>query len=62
MAMKHISIGGLDVSRVGLGAISMFDTVADRIELNAKQIELLNNLTPAAGERHDEGNMAVIDR
>jgi hypothetical protein len=21
-----------------------------------------NNLTPAAGERHDEGNMAVIDR
>ena len=60
--MKHISIGGLDVSRVGLGAISMFDTVADRIELNAKQIELLNNLTPAAGERHDEGNMAVIDR
>ena len=26
------------------------------------QIERLNNLTPAAGERHDEGNMAVIDR
>jgi diketogulonate reductase-like aldo/keto reductase len=35
---------------------------ADRIELSAKQIERLNNLTPAAGERHDEGNMAVIDR
>src|SRR5437016_3801154 len=35
---------------------------ADRIELNAEQIERLNNLTPAAGERHDEGNMAVIDR
>jgi hypothetical protein len=24
--------------------------------------ERLNNLTRAAGERHDEGNMAVIDR
>ena len=35
---------------------------ADRIELSAQQIEQLNNLTPAAGERHDEGNMAVIDR
>jgi len=35
---------------------------ADSIELNAEQIERLNNLTPAAGERHDEGNMAVIDR
>ena len=38
------------------------NTAADRIELSAGQIERLNNLTPAAGERHDEGNMAVIDR
>jgi len=29
---------------------------------HAPDIALLNNLTPAAGERHDEGNMAVIDR
>ena len=35
---------------------------ADRLELNAAQIGRLNKLTPAAGERHDEGNMAVIDR
>jgi aryl-alcohol dehydrogenase-like predicted oxidoreductase len=35
---------------------------ADRLELSAEQIERLNNLTPAAGERHNEGNMAVIDR
>jgi hypothetical protein len=35
----------------------------DRIELSAKQIERLNNnLTPATGERHDQRNMAVIDR
>src|SRR6476661_2462839 len=33
---------------------------ADRLELSAKQIERLNKLTPAAGERHDEGNMAAI--
>ncbi len=35
---------------------------ADRVMLSAKQIERLNNLSPAAGERHDEGNMAIIDR
>jgi aryl-alcohol dehydrogenase-like predicted oxidoreductase len=38
------------------------NTAADRVELSAKQIERLNNLTPAIGERHEEGNMAVIDR
>jgi aryl-alcohol dehydrogenase-like predicted oxidoreductase len=38
------------------------NTAADRIELSAEQVERLNNLTPAAGERHDEGNMASIDR
>jgi aryl-alcohol dehydrogenase-like predicted oxidoreductase len=35
---------------------------AEHVELSAKQIERLNNLQPAAGERHEEGNMAVIDR
>ena len=38
------------------------NTAADGIELSAQQVERLNHLTPAAGERHDEGNMAVIDR
>ena len=38
------------------------NTAADGIELSAHQVERLNHLTPAAGERHDEGNMAVIDR
>jgi aryl-alcohol dehydrogenase-like predicted oxidoreductase len=38
------------------------NTAADGIELSADQIARLNNLTPAAGERHDEGNMAVVDR
>ena len=38
------------------------NTAADGIELSPDQIERLNNLTPAAGERHDEANMAGIDR
>jgi aryl-alcohol dehydrogenase-like predicted oxidoreductase len=38
------------------------NTAADGVELNAEQIQRLNNLTPATGERHDEANMAVIDR
>jgi aryl-alcohol dehydrogenase-like predicted oxidoreductase len=38
------------------------NTAADGIELSAEQIERLNNLTPATGERHEEANMAVIDR
>ena len=37
------------------------NTAADGIELSAQQIERLNNLPPAAGERHDEANMAAID-
>jgi aryl-alcohol dehydrogenase-like predicted oxidoreductase len=38
------------------------NTAADAIELSAAQLDRLNNLTPAAGERHDEANMASIDR
>jgi aryl-alcohol dehydrogenase-like predicted oxidoreductase len=38
------------------------NTAADQLELSPQQIERLNNLSPAAGERHDEGNMAAIDR
>src|SRR2546426_8656343 len=38
------------------------NTAADRIELSAEQIERLNDLTPATGERHEEANMSTIDR
>jgi aryl-alcohol dehydrogenase-like predicted oxidoreductase len=37
-------------------------TAADGIELSHDQLKRLNNLTPASGERHDEANMASIDR
>src|SRR4051812_25295440 len=38
------------------------NTAADGIELSPEQIDRLNDLTPAAGERHDETNMAAVDR
>jgi hypothetical protein len=34
----------------------------DALDLSAEQVERLNNLTPATGERHEEANMAAIDR
>jgi aryl-alcohol dehydrogenase-like predicted oxidoreductase len=38
------------------------NTAADGIELSSEQIERLNDLTPAAGERHDEANMSAVER
>jgi aryl-alcohol dehydrogenase-like predicted oxidoreductase len=38
------------------------NTAADDIELSVDQIGRLNDLTPAAGERHDEVNMSIVDR
>src|SRR5881275_2803639 len=38
------------------------NTAADQLELSAEQIERLNNLTPAAGERHEEAQMTAIGR
>ena len=35
---------------------------SDRVELSAEQIERLNDLTPATGERHDKANMATVER
>jgi aryl-alcohol dehydrogenase-like predicted oxidoreductase len=38
------------------------NTAADAIQLSDDQLDRLSNLTPASGERHDEANMASIDR
>ena len=35
---------------------------ADAVELSPDQLDRLDNLEPAAGERHDEATMASIDR
>jgi len=37
------------------------NTAADGIELSREQLQRLNDLTPAAGQRHDEANMSVVD-
>jgi aryl-alcohol dehydrogenase-like predicted oxidoreductase len=38
------------------------NTAADSVVLSAEQLDRLNNLTPAAGQRHNEQSMATIDR
>ena len=38
------------------------NTAADRIRLSDSQLNRLSNLAPAAGDRHDQANMASIDR
>jgi aryl-alcohol dehydrogenase-like predicted oxidoreductase len=38
------------------------NTAADGVVLTADQLDRLDALTPAAGERHDETNMAAVDR
>ena len=38
------------------------NVAADAVELNAEQMAKLDNLTPAAGEHHNEAQMKMIDR
>ena len=40
--MKHISIGGLDVSRIGLGAMSMSGYYLDRDSSDAESIRTIH--------------------
>ena len=64
-ALAWILTRGDDIAPIpGTRRVSRVEenTAADGIELTADQIERLNNLEPAAGERHDEANMASIDR
>ena len=38
------------------------NTAADAVEISTAQLEALNNLTPAAGEHHNEEQMAMYER
>jgi aryl-alcohol dehydrogenase-like predicted oxidoreductase len=38
------------------------NSAADALQLTAEQVTRLNGLAPASGDRHAEGDMAVIDR
>ena len=65
VALAWLLAQGDDVAPIpGTKRVSRVDenTAADQLELSAEQIERLNDLTPAIGERHEEAQMAVIDR
>jgi aryl-alcohol dehydrogenase-like predicted oxidoreductase len=38
------------------------NTRADGLELSSEQIQRLDDLTPASGERHNDANMSTVDR
>lgn len=65
VALAWLLAQGNDIAPIpGTKRVSRVEenTAADRLELSAAQIHRLNNLTPAAGERHEEAVMAFIDR
>ena len=65
IALAWLLVQGDDIAPIpGTRRVARVEenTAADSIELSAGQVERLNNLTPAAGERHNEANMASIDR
>jgi aryl-alcohol dehydrogenase-like predicted oxidoreductase len=64
-ALAWILTRGDDIAPIpGTRRVSRVEenTAADGIELTADQIRRLDALEPAAGDRHDEANMAAIDR
>jgi aryl-alcohol dehydrogenase-like predicted oxidoreductase len=65
VALAWLLAQGADIAPIpGTKRVSRVEenTGADAIELTAEQIQRLNELTPATGERHDETNMARIER
>jgi aryl-alcohol dehydrogenase-like predicted oxidoreductase len=63
-ALAWILTRGTDIAPIpGTRRVARVEenTAADSIELTANQLDRLNNLTPAAGARHDEANMTTID-
>jgi aryl-alcohol dehydrogenase-like predicted oxidoreductase len=64
-ALAWILAQGDDIAPIpGTRRVSRVEenTAADGFELTRDQLERLNNLTPAAGARHDDANMASIDQ
>lgn len=63
-ALAWILTRGDDIAPIpGTRRVSRVEenTAADAVELTADQVNRLDSLEPAAGARHDEGNMASID-
>src|SRR5712692_5971900 len=64
VALAWLLAQGEDIAPIpGTKRVSRVEenTAADGIELSAEQIQRLNDLSPAAGERHDEANMAAVE-
>ncbi len=65
IALAWLLVQGDDIAPIpGTRRVARVEenTAADSIKLSAKQVERLNNLTPATGERHSKATMASIDR
>ncbi|MFI5707654.1 aldo/keto reductase [Kribbella sp. NPDC051620] len=65
VALAWLLAQGNDIAPIpGTKRVSRVEenTAADAVQLSAEQVDRLNNLTPAAGERHEEAVMASIDR
>ena len=65
VALSWLLVQGDDIAPIpGTRRVARVEenTAAENIKLSTEQVERLNNLTPASGERHNEANMASIDR
>jgi aryl-alcohol dehydrogenase-like predicted oxidoreductase len=65
VALAWLLAQGNDIASIpGTKRVSRVEenTAADGVELTAEQIDKLNNLTPPAGDHHNEQQMQMIDR
>jgi len=65
IALAWLLAQGEDIAPIpGTRRVSRVEenTAADAVRLDAHQLERLDNLTPVSGERHDDANMATVDR
>jgi aryl-alcohol dehydrogenase-like predicted oxidoreductase len=65
VALAWLLAQGPDIAPIpGTKRVSRVEenTAADGLVLSAEQIQRLNDLTPPTGERHEEANMATIER
>jgi len=65
IALAWLLAQGTDIAAIpGTRRVARVEenTAADSVDLTAHQLQRLNTLTPATGDRHDEANMASIDR
>jgi aryl-alcohol dehydrogenase-like predicted oxidoreductase len=65
IALSWLLAQGNDIAPIpGTKRVSRVEenTASDGIELSPEQLQRLDDLAPAAGERHEEANMAAVDR